>query len=48
MRTSIWGILLLFALLLTDFRYMIFYWLQSLEATALIFLLILFWYWYYR
>lgn len=45
---SIWTIILLLALLVEDFRALLFYWLGGLEATTLIVLFFLIWHWYYR
>lgn len=48
MGSSIWAIVLLFALLASDFRNLLFFWLQGQEVTTLLVLFILVWNWYYR
>lgn len=45
---SIWAIVLLLALLIEDFRSLLFHWLGGQEATTLLVLFILVWHWYYR
>ncbi|MBI4360583.1 hypothetical protein HY572_02295 [Candidatus Micrarchaeota archaeon] len=45
---SIWSIVILLALLVEEFRNMLFYWLGGLDATALIVLFVLVFNWYYR
>jgi hypothetical protein len=45
---NVWGIVLLLALLMEDFRSALFYWLSGLDVTLLIVLFILVYHWYYR
>lgn len=47
MNVGIWGVVLLLMFLLTDFRYVVFNWLGSLESATLIVLFVLVWKWYY-
>ncbi len=45
---SIWGIVLLLALLVEDFRATLFHWLGGMDITLLLVLFILVYHWYYR